>query len=166
MKSKLLLKFNLVFIFCAVAGMLSACYVFEYEPAPTWDYGAESELDSILASIAASTNEPTLTPTLNPTVEWINQEIGYGQVGVYIIVDAINQFYEDNDAYPNDLSELIPTYLEELPATISGKSFYYYQNETVTYAVTFFLESKGGENTTAYCGYYFSQDLWECGGSE
>jgi hypothetical protein len=160
-------KLNLVMLLCVIAILFSGCFPFENETQPSRDSGADDTLSMILTDVAREnpTPQPSSTPTLNPTLEWINQEIGYGQVGVFIIVGAIDRFYEDHGVYPDDLSELVPIYLEELPSTISGASFYYYQNDTVTYAVTFFLESKGGENTTAYCGYYFSQDLWECGGS-
>lgn len=41
---------------------------------------------------------------------------------------ALKVYYTDNNSYPNDLSELVPTYTRDLPENIIDKSLYTYKS--------------------------------------
>lgn len=102
------------------------------------------------------------SPTPDPTIDWMNQEIDYGKVGIFIIVDALEAYYQDNAAYPETLDELMPVYLNQLPSTIDGNSFSYNKNETSIYYVGYRLTRTGGENIIFACGYTRVNEVWEC----
>lgn len=111
----------------------------------------------------ARTPIPDQTNPIDPTLDWMSQEIEYGEHQVQIIVEAIEEYYQDHSEYPESLEVLIPAYLQELPLTISGDLFDYYQNRTDIYLIGFKLKRQGGENIVFSCGYSRGNDLWECG---
>ncbi|MBN2501779.1 MAG: hypothetical protein JXB38_13445 [Anaerolineales bacterium] len=115
----------------------------------------------------APTQTPTITPTMSLTREWINEEIKSGKEQLEMIIQAIEQYYEDTGAYPESLDALIPDYLDEIPLTITGQQFEYGLFDHYIYIVKFEIARKRNPDTNSVwlCGYIRSSDLWECSGT-
>jgi len=86
------------------------------------------------------------------------REIREGQRLGELIIDAIEKHYLDKGIYPDELPNLVPTYLQEIPLTETGESFRYRQSPDI-YVVGFDLVTKKG----AYCAYIKRLDIWEFG---
>lgn len=113
-------------------------------------------------SLGMKTSSPDQSNPIDPTLDWINQEIEYGKEGVFEIVDALEEYYQNQSVYPETLDSLVPEYIVKLPLTISGEPFDYRQNSSEIYFVSFSLTRKGGENNLFICGYLRSHEIWEC----
>lgn len=47
-----------------------------------------------------------------------------------IIISALNEYKADQNSFPNELSALVPDYLEEISTTTGGQDFLYLTNST------------------------------------
>lgn len=66
----------------------------------------------------------TATP-ISTTLRLADEEITYGQEQGEIILAAIEMFYQETDRYPEELDELSPLFLDEIPLTLFGDEFEY-----------------------------------------
>ena len=114
--------------------------------------------------------EISLTTVVSPTVEidptlaWKNEEINFGKEQVYILVEAIEEFYIENSEYPITLDQLVPHYLPSLPTTIYGDPYNYQRIDGFIFIVSFDLVRQSTENRTVTCGYVRMGEVWECSG--
>lgn len=78
----------------------------------------------------------------------------------YKIINALDRYYQDNQQYPEQLSDLKPKYLEEIPLTITGQPFSYSllksPDALYPYVLGFDLATTNLAFGCAYPG-------WECG---
>lgn len=73
-----------------------------------------------------------------------------------IIVAAINQYQEDTNMVLDDLEQLLPHYLEELPTTHNGAAFRYSQSDNDRYTLCF------GKKWPNFCCYLSNHEIWDC----
>jgi hypothetical protein len=73
-----------------------------------------------------------------------------------IIIDALYKYKADHDSFPNELSALVPDYLEEVLTTTGGQNFLYRTNPTDGFFLFFEMNSDYG------CGYTDKLKQWEC----
>ena len=104
------------------------------------------------------------TVEIDPTLAWENEEIDFGKERVYILVEAIEDFYEENSEYPTTLDQLVPHFLSSLPMTIYGDPYKYQRIDGFIYIVSFDLIRQSTENRTVTCGYVRVNEVWECSG--
>jgi hypothetical protein len=107
-----------------------------------YDSSAQATFDAVRASIAEE------------------QESGMQQ-GNEIVV-AIEKYYKGTNQYPDNLGELVPVYLNEIPLTITGEQFEYRLVEPQFYYLSFLLRRQAERFACTYMG-----DLrtWECRGT-
>ena len=72
------------------------------------------------------------------------------------IISALYGYKSEHDSFPNQLSALVPDYLEEIPTTTGGKDYRYLTNSTDGFFLFFELNSHYG------CGYTDKFREWEC----
>ena len=110
------------------------------------------------------TKDVTPTIEIDPTLAWENEEIDFGKERVYILVEAIEDFYMENSEYPMTLDQLVPHFLPSLPMTLYGDPYNYQKIDGFIYIVSFDLIRQSTENRTVTCGYVRANEVWECSG--
>jgi len=103
-----------------------------------------------------SVNDKTITP--DPLLVAFQDEIASGQEQGNNIIDSLENYYREKGSYPENLEELTPIYLEEIPTTSTDQSFYYKKHEVETYILSFPLVTKNG----VVCGFSRRTSQWEC----
>lgn len=117
-------------------------------------------------------NEPVekTTPIVQSTIivttnEANNQDLGEQYLDMEIgneLVQAIDAYYLDKNVYPNNLLDLVPKYISEIPHTTEEQEYKY----------TLFSEGHPGwpyqlvfmsSNGKAGCSYQARNQRWECG---
>jgi hypothetical protein len=83
-------------------------------------------------------------------VESINKE------RAEIIISALYEYEGEHNSFPNELSDLVPDYLEEIPTTTGGQTYFYLTNSTDGFFLAFDMNSHYG------CGYTDKFKEWEC----
>ena len=84
------------------------------------------------------------------------------------IVLALAKYKATNGVLPSNLSDLVPSYLTELPVTVSGKSFYYKKRDGDGYDFDFSFDTvKNSDGSIDWdCQYRNSTNSviggWEC----
>jgi hypothetical protein len=78
------------------------------------------------------------------------------------IIEAIEDYYNDNQIYPDNLEELVPEYIQGIPPTTEGQPFqfvkYSYDFGNGPYMLYFVSSSKDWG-----CAYHPDGTGWECG---
>lgn len=125
---------------------------------------------AVIASVTSTTTQSNVSTFYNPSVQAtfdavrasIIEEKESGKQQGDEIVEAIERYYKETSQYPNNLDELIPIYLGELPLTITGQQFGYRLVEPQIYYLSFLLGRREGRFACTYMG-----DLkeWECSGT-
>lgn len=75
------------------------------------------------------------------------------------IVDALEQFRAENDAYPETLAELVPKYLPEVPTEVNDQPINYIKSAE-SFSLSFHYIGPG-MNTCRYT----PEDQWKCSGA-
>jgi hypothetical protein len=73
---------------------------------------------------------------------------------VIIALEAYNRAYR---VFPNDVYELVPKFINEIPKTTTGDDFFYSTNSVDGYVISFIARPGFG------CGYTYQSQEWECG---
>lgn len=72
------------------------------------------------------------------------------------IIRALEEYQRSNMSYPDTLSDLTPGFMDELPLTLQGDSFWYDIRRGHGYYLGF-------TNRDGYgCGYIAEYQRWEC----
>ena len=75
------------------------------------------------------------------------------------IVQALNEYEQDHGTVPEQLEELVPTYLPEVPRTSNEEDFIYKMvkvSKSIRFSLYFRVEG------TLSCGYNDPFKMWEC----
>ncbi|PKO15875.1 MAG: hypothetical protein CVU39_10170 [Chloroflexi bacterium HGW-Chloroflexi-10] len=99
---------------------------------------------------------PSPTITYSPAIILTIDSIKKGKEKVYVVVDAVEKYYDDFGHYPGTINDLIPDYLPELPYTSEGYEIIYELSDYYIYAVGYYPERR-------YCAFTKHKELWECG---
>lgn len=83
----------------------------------------------------------------------INQERGN------LLVAALTEYHSEHNTYPEHLSELVPTYLAELPQNTREHTFFYEKKELEGYRLCLDMQIKPGY---AGCCYQLRFGIWDC----
>ena len=75
------------------------------------------------------------------------------------IVQAIENFHEDKKAYPQTLDELLPKYLEKVPATTGNRKFRYIRTSDEKYDIR--VGNRNGGSYSGSCSYSEIEDRWK-----
>lgn len=122
-----------------------------------------------------TTSRPTSTSTLSrnstatlsasastrsPADAEINDGIARGNQ----IVQAIEAYTQSNGFFPASLTDLVPTYLTELPVTISGEPFFYrvFERTTVMAPEIYWVSFRVMSQEHVTCTYYRRLEYWDC----
>jgi hypothetical protein len=91
------------------------------------------------------------------TIEERNELFRANQIVAAPIITALERYHVDKGTYPDDLSVLVPLYLEEIPQPITDLEFGYAIDELRGgYLLAFSVEENSG------CGYSPLYG-WDCG---
>jgi hypothetical protein len=124
-----------------------------------------------LISSATSTNtqsnistpyDPSAQATFDAIRASIAEEEESGKRQGNEIVEAIERYYKETSQYPNNLDELTPVYLSEIPLTITGEPFGYRLVEPQIYYLSFQLVRTERKSACTYMG---DLKTWECSGT-
>jgi hypothetical protein len=105
---------------------------------------------------------PSTTPTPQNTMDAKQMERQAGMEIGNKIISAIEQYHEITGNYPNELSDLVPQYLEEIPFTLTGQEYQYVLYKPDFGNGPYVLYFYGVTGHWA-CGYSPKYDEWECG---
>ena len=78
-----------------------------------------------------------------------------------LIAAAIHQYDQDKGAKPQDLEDLVPEYLSNIPTPKSGGSFVYSPSPTEGYSLCFPVRSPQIRGQTRCC-YHQRLQVWDC----
>jgi len=117
----------------------------------------EIETPTVMLPATKMSHSPTEITPLDPAIDAYLSEIREGQCKGNLILSAIENFYQDNKHYPDQLEDLVPFYLEEIPITDTGQPFIYRQTPDI-YVLLFHLTTKNGVS----CAYTKRLSDWEC----
>jgi hypothetical protein len=87
-------------------------------------------------------------------------ERGINQERAMIIVKAVYEYQNDQGAFPVQLKDLAPDYLDQVPRTFTGQPFFYNTDSVSGFFIMFELGQHYG------CGYSDQSKVWECGGGD
>jgi hypothetical protein len=73
-----------------------------------------------------------------------------------IIIRSLYLHKEAHNSFPNELSDLVPDYLDKIPTTTGGQDYFYLANSTDGFLIFFSINSHYG------CGYTDKLKEWEC----
>jgi len=117
-----------------------------------------------------STNTPSYTPsptstsipTATSTPE--NLEVTSGITTGDKIVEAIERYYVDQGFYPATLNDLMPTYLPELPTTLTEQPYYYRMFESTHPMASeiYWLSFRVIDQSNTTCTYLRRLQYWDC----
>ena len=135
--------------------------------------GCESKPKVMMTEVSIPTKNPTLSailaPTITPPTISLEAILSPKQVeiksGIEIgnkIIYSLGNFYREYGYYPENLSELVPAYIEKIPLTTTGSGFYYvkYSDDLNfgPYILSFTCESV----PFVGCTYHAKLSNWEC----
>jgi hypothetical protein len=78
------------------------------------------------------------------------------------IVDALENYYQDNKNYPQSLPQLVPKYLKEFSPKNNGLSYAYHYKELEKSFELEFTFSESGLIGISECSYYSETKKWSC----
>lgn len=141
----------LLFFFIAAAGVVIVMTAWML-----WTLPGKRKLAALLNLLVASLVLCLSTGTgLMEVPEFITQENGT------IIAHALEQYYQDTNAYPATLEGLIPLYLTELPEAVTTQGTgWLYTSELDGYTLGYWYWADG--NCTELCKYASTQPSWSC----
>jgi len=124
----------------------------------------------VISPVTSTTTQSNVSTPYNPSVQGtfdavralIIEEQESGKQQGDEIVKAIEKYHKETSQYPNDLDELIPIYLSELPFTITGQQFGFRLVEPQIYYLSFLLGRREGRFACTYMG---DLKAWECSGT-
>lgn len=87
-----------------------------------------------------------------------NEEIKNNEGRAVEIINALARFEQEHSRFPDHLGLLVPTYLAQIPTTVSGQNFTYVLDTLEGYYLIFYLES----DATLACGYNQRLKGWDC----
>jgi hypothetical protein len=73
-----------------------------------------------------------------------------------IIISAVYEYEKVNKAFPHQLSDLVPEFLDTIPVTIGGDDFLYRMDSVNGFSIYFDVKPHLG------CGYSDQSRQWEC----
>ena len=80
-----------------------------------------------------------------------------------IVIEALSNYYSLNNCYPEDLSQLLPMYISEIPETFFRENFFWSKHAKFSYTRTsnnsFFLSVRYSIFDEWY--YDFNEKLWK-----
>ena len=83
-----------------------------------------------------------------------------GQERAVELIEALEQYKSDTDAYPPELDSLVPAYLSTLPQPAPGTNYDY---ELLSNGKEFTISFTVGISIDGdYCTYYSSSQIWQC----
>jgi len=89
-----------------------------------------------------------------------SEEIEYNKKVSAKIISALENYRYDKNNYPNQLLELVPSYIIDLPQTMNKEDFIY-EIDGKSYALVF--EIKNSLNSHGkYCTYIERLKFWDC----
>jgi hypothetical protein len=100
----------------------------------------------VLCLSACSTNRTT------------NEIITANQERASEIISALARYQQAHGQFPDQLDLLVPTYLAQIPITISGQNFEYQPNALEGYYLLFLVDS----DESLACGYNKRLEGWDC----
>jgi hypothetical protein len=74
------------------------------------------------------------------------------------IIKAINSYEQDQGQFPAQLDFLVPTYLSQVPKTITGHDFIYQLDNLDGYYLSFYVKSQQNLG----CSYIYRLENWDC----
>lgn len=89
-------------------------------------------------------------------------EIKDGQEKAAPIIEALTKYYDDFGEYPTNLNELSPSYLLEIPQTLSRRNFTFEVDEHDIYHLSFPVESNKDVGSGTICTYLRKLEAWDC----
>jgi len=154
-----------LFVSLSLLAVLTACI--QVSPSPTipiYVTPSSTSLTNIQPNaLPSSTLDLSAQATANFIQASISEEIETGEIQGNKIVIAIEKYYQETGHYPNDLKELIPIYLNQIPLTITGEQFRYKLINSKLYYLWFLLSRAGRKFS---CSYAPDLKTWECSGTE
>jgi hypothetical protein len=93
-----------------------------------------------------------LAEIINSTYEFVPRNKARAQ----LIIQAIYAYEQQKGHFPAALDDLRPDFLEEIPSTIGGTSFFYFTDSVDGFGIGFPVDSHYG------CGYIDQYKAWEC----
>ncbi len=141
---------------------------------PTKTSTPTQELTSTPTSSPTPTSTETPTPSTTPTItQTSTADPTQSSLGVEIangidqgnqIVKAIEAYHNAQGIYPLTLDDLVPTYLDKLPKTLTGQDFYYrlFDNGGPLASEVYWLAFKAVRQEHVTCTYLRRLDYWDC----
>lgn len=100
----------------------------------------------------------TQTSSPNPNLIEYESEVNDGISKGNPIIKALEGYYAKNGHYPEELEDLIPHFLSDIPSTRTGQTYFYNKLDLEGYILVFSLTTRKGEG----CGYRPNEKVWEC----
>ena len=101
-------------------------------------------------------------PSIQATLDFVSEERETGMQQGNEIVVAIEKYHKETSRYPENLNELVPVYLNEIPLTITEEQFEYKLVEPQLYYLSFLLRRRAERFACTYMG---DLKTWECSGT-
>jgi hypothetical protein len=73
-----------------------------------------------------------------------------------MIIKSLYEYREVHNSFPNELRDLVPEFLKQIPKTTGGQEYFYLINSTDRFLISFMMSSHYG------CGYSDKLKEWEC----
>ncbi len=120
--------------------------------------------------------KPTDTAINTPTATYIvatsavtplsplEQEIKMGIEKGNQIVQAIEAYHAAKGKYPITLDELLPTYLSDIPMTLTGQAYFYrlFENSSPLADEMYWVSFRAVNQDHVACTYFRRLDTWDC----
>lgn len=87
-----------------------------------------------------------------------SDEIRANQERASEIIKAINSYEQEHGQFPVQLDVLVPTYLSQMPKTITDHDFIYSRHNLDGYYLSFYVKSKQNLG----CSYIYRLENWDC----
>jgi len=130
----------------------------------------------ILTRTAMFIPKPTDTAINTPTATYIvatsavtplsplEQEIKMGIEKGNQIVQAIEAYHAAKGKYPITLDELLPTYLSDIPMTLTGQAYFYrlFENSSPLADEMYWVSFRAVNQDHVACTYFRRLDTWDC----
>jgi hypothetical protein len=88
----------------------------------------------------------------------VNETIRINQERANEIISALTRYQQVYGQFPDQLASLVPTYLKQMPVTLSGQGFEYTLDTLEGYYLTFHTDDNGNVG----CGYNQRLKGWDC----
>ncbi len=88
----------------------------------------------------------------------VNETIKINEGRASELISALARYHQVHSQFPGQLDLLVPSYLKQIPVTLSGQKFEYTLDTLEGYYLTFHADDNGGVG----CGYNQRLKGWDC----